>query len=336
MTGPVMHQETELVRHIDRRAEEAAPPAVRAGQSPVDLSVLLAPGLRLRSPIVTASGCFASGKEVSEFIDLRQLGAVTVKSMTLEPWQGKPTPRMVETPSGMLNAIGLQNKGVEYFLKYDLQALHSMRVPVIASIAGNTQKEFVRVADRLRGAPGIVAIEANISCPNLEDRDSMFSHDAKATATVIAAIRRSVEVPLFAKLSPNVTSLTEIAGAALEAGAQGLSLVNTVMGMAIDIETGQPRLGGVMGGLSGPAIRPIAVRAVWEVSHAFPDASIIGMGGVMNYRDALEMLMAGATAVGIGTANFVEPRSTIEITRGIERFMVERGIRSVSKLRSRG
>jgi dihydroorotate dehydrogenase (NAD+) catalytic subunit len=318
MTGPAMHQETELVRHIDRRAEEAAPPAVRAGQSPVDLSVLLAPGLRLRSPVVTASGCFASGKEVSEFIDLRQLGAVTVKSMTLEPWQGKPAPRMVETPSGMLNAIGLQNKGVEYFLKYDLQALHSMRVPVIASIAGNTQKEFVRVADRLRGAPGIVVIEANISCPNLE------------------AIRRSVEVPLFAKLSPNVTSLTEIAGAALEAGAQGLSLVNTMMGMAIDIETGQPRLGGVMGGLSGPAIRPIAVRAVWEVSHAFPDASIIGMGGVMNYRDALEMLMAGATAVGVGTANFVDPRSTIEITRGIERFMAERGIRSVSKLRSRG
>src|SRR5256714_4447898 len=314
-SGPAVRQESEMVRQIDRNAEPPSPGEGGVRRGPVDLSVALA-GVTLRNPIVSASGCFGSGREISEFYDLRQLGAVTVKSMTLEPWQGKPTPRMVETPSGMLNAIGLQNKGVEYFLQYDLRWLNSAKVPVIASIAGNTKDEFVRVADRLRGAPGVIAIEANISCPNLEDKDSMFSHDAKATATIVAAIRRSVEVPLFAKLSPNVTSLTEIAGAALEAGAQGLSLVNTVMGMAIDIETGQPRLGGVMGGLSGPAIRPIAVRAVWEVSHAFPDVPIIGMGGVMNAHDALEMLMAGATAVAVGTAHFVNPESAIEITAG--------------------
>lgn len=332
--GPAVRQDTDTVRQIDRNAEAPEPPGGHAPpRPPVDLSVVLA-GVRLRNPIVTASGCFGSGREVSEFIDLRQLGAVTVKSMTLEPWQGKPTPRMVETPSGMLNAIGLQNKGVEYFLQYDLKWLNSAKVPVIASIAGNTKQEFQRVADRIRGAPGIIAVEANISCPNLEDRDNMFSHDPRATSDVIGALHRILDVPLFAKLSPNVTSITEIAGAALDAGAHGLSLINTLLGMAIDIETGRPRLGGVMGGLSGPAIRPVAVRAVYEVHKAFPDAPIIGMGGVMNYRDALEMIMAGATAVAVGTANFVDPESTVEIVKGMERFMSERGIRSLSRLRA--
>ena len=331
-SGPAVRPETEMVRQIDRNAEPPSPAEGRVRRSPVDLSVTLA-GVTLRSPIVSASGCFGSGREISEFYDLRQLGAVTVKSMTLEPWQGKPTPRMVETPSGMLNAIGLQNKGVEYFLQYDLRWLNSAKVPVIASIAGNTKDEFVRVADRLRGAPGVIAIEANISCPNLEDKDSMFSHDAKATAGVITAIRRQLEVPLFVKLSPNVTSITEIAGAALDSGAQGLSLINTVVGMAIDIETGKPELGGVMGGLSGPAIRPIAVRAVYEVHQAFPDVPIIGMGGVMSAHDALEMLMAGATAVAVGTANFVNPESATEITAGMEKFMADRGIRNVAQLK---
>jgi dihydroorotate dehydrogenase (NAD+) catalytic subunit len=321
-----------MVRQIDRNAEAPNGAEGRPPRTPVDLSVALG-GVKLRSPIVSASGCFGSGREVSEFFDLRQIGAVTVKSMTLEPWQGKPTPRMVETPSGMLNAIGLQNKGVEYFLQYDLRWLNSVHVPVIASIAGNTKDEFVRVADRLRGAPGVIAVEANISCPNLEDRDNMFSHDPKATSTVIAAIRRVLDVPVFAKLSPNVTSITEIAGAAVDAGAQGLSLINTLVGMAIDIETGRPKLGGVMGGLSGPAIRPIAVRAVYEVHQAFPGVPIIGMGGVMNAHDAVEMLMAGATAVAIGTANFVNPESTIEIAKGLERFMSERGIRNLARLK---
>ena len=332
MSGPI-HPETEYVRPIGRDAEPPAPPGGRPPRSPVDLSIRLA-GIPLRSPIVSASGCFGSGKEISAFMDLRTLGAVTVKSMTLEPWQGKPTPRMVETPSGMLNAIGLQNKGVEYFLAHDLRALSAAKVPVIASIAGNTVQEFVRVADRLRGAPGVIAVEVNISCPNLEDRNSMFSHDPVATGAVISQVRRSLDVPMFAKLSPNVTSIVDIAGAAIDAGARGLSLINTPIGMAIDIETGKPKLGGIMGGLSGPAIRPIAVRAVYEVRQAFPDIPIIGMGGVMNYRDALEMLLAGATAVAIGTANFVDPKATLEITKGIERFMLERGIRSIARLRA--
>src|SRR6266571_33077 len=272
--------ETEMVRQIDRNAEPPQPVGPVAGRGPrrpVDMTVVLG-GVRLRSPIVTASGCFASGREMSEFYDLRQLGAVTVKSMTLEPWQGTPTPRMVETPSGMLNAIGLQNKGVEYFLQYDLRWLNSAKVPAIA------------------------------------------------------AIRRQLEVQLFVKLSPNVASITEIAGAALDSGAQGLSLINTVVGMASDIETGKPELGGLMGGLSGPAIRPIAVRAVYEVHRAFPDVPIIGMGGVMNAHDALEMLMAGATTVAVGTANFVNPETAVEITAGMEKFMADRGIRNVAQL----
>lgn len=328
--GPII-QETDMVRQIER---EPSVVSARGARSQVDLSTVLG-GFRLRSPIVSASGCFASGKEVSQFMDLRELGAITVKSMTLEPWQGKPPPRMVETPSGMLNAIGLQNKGVEYFLKYDLPWLNSHKIPVIASIAGNTTKEFVRVADRLHGAPGVIAVEANISCPNLEDRDNMFSHDARATSDVIGQVRRVLDVPVFAKLSPNVTSICEIAGAALDAGAVGLSLINTLVGMAIDIETGRPRLGGVMGGLSGPAIRPVAVRAVYEVHKAYPEAPIIGMGGVMNAHDAIEMMMAGATVVAVGTANFVDPKVTLDIIRGIETFMLERRIRSVSQLRAR-
>lgn len=333
MSGPVVPQ-TDLVRQIDRRAEAQAPPGGR-GAPGVNMAVVLG-GVTLRSPIVAASGCFGSGKEIAQFMDLRQLGAVTVKSITLEPWQGKPVPRMVETPSGMLNAIGIQNKGVEYFLAHDLKALNSAKVPVIASIAGNTQQEFVLVAERLRGAPGVIAIEANISCPNLEDRESMFSHDPVATASVIGGVRRVVDIPVFAKLSPNVTSIVDIAGAALDAGAKGISLINTLLGMAIDIETGRPRLGGVMGGLSGPAIRPVAVRAIYEVHQAFPDVPIIGMGGVMNANDAIELLMAGATVVAVGTANFVSPTATLEITRGMERFMAERGIRSIARLRARG
>lgn len=297
-----------------------------------DISVDLA-GVRLRSPVVTASGCFASGREVSEFIDLRKIGAVVVKSMTIEPWPGKPTPRMAETPSGMLNAIGLQNKGVQHFLAEDLPWLNKMKVPVIASIAGNTVQEFIQVAEWLRRAPGVIAIEINISCPNLADRNNMFAHDPSATASVVGAVRRVSGVPVFAKLSPNVTSITEIAGAALDAGADGLSLINTLLGMAIDIDKAQPKLAGVMGGLSGPAIRPVAVRAVFEVHRAFPDVPIIGMGGIMDHRDAIEFIMAGATAVAIGTANFIDPGVTVAISEGIGRFLETKGVRNLAALR---
>lgn len=334
MSGPVVPQ-TDLVRQIERRPADGQAAGGR-GAPGINMAVVLAPGVTLRSPIVAASGCFGSGKEIAQFMDLRQLGAITVKSITLEPWQGNATPRMVETPSGMLNSIGIQNKGIDYFLAHDLKALNAAKVPVIASIAGNTVAEFQRIADRLRGAPGVIAVEVNISCPNLEDRESMFSHDPVVTGTVIASVRRCLDVPIFAKLSPNVTSIVEIAGAALDGGATGLSLINTLLGMAIDIETGRPKLGGIMGGLSGPAIRPVAVRAVYEVRQAFPNAPIIGMGGVMCAEDAIEMIMAGATAVAVGTANFVSPTATLEITRGMERFMAERGIRSLARLRARG
>lgn len=297
-----------------------------------DISIELA-GVTLKSPVVTASGCFASGKEVSEFVDLRQIGAVVVKSMTIEPWSGKPAPRMAETPSGMLNAIGLQNKGVNHFLAVDLPWLRDLGVPVIASIAGNTVQEFIQVSDRLRRAPGIVAVEVNISCPNLEDRNNMFAHDPRATASVIGAVRRSSEVPVFAKLSPNVTSITEIAEAAVDAGADGLSLINTVLGMAIDIESARPKLAGVMGGLSGPAIRPIAIRAVFEVHRALPHVPIIGMGGIMDHNDAIEFIMAGATAVAVGTANFINPASVVEVGKGIEQFLTSRGLRTIGSLK---
>lgn len=300
----------------------------------VDLSVDLA-GIRLRSPVVTASGCFASGREVSEFIDLKKLGAVVVKSMTLEPWPGKRTPRMAETPSGMLNAIGLQNHGVEHFIQVDLPWLNRMGVPIIASIAGNTVQEYIYVAEALAGAPGVVALEVNISCPNLEDRNNMFAHNPEATSMVMGAVRRGTEVPLFAKLSPNVTNIVEIAGAALDAGAQGLSLINTVMGMAIDIHTGRPKLAGVIGGLSGPAIRPIALRCVFDVHRAFPHVPIIGMGGIMNHEDALEFVLGGATAVAIGTANFIDPRATIKTTEGIEAYMAEKGVSNLASIRGR-
>jgi dihydroorotate dehydrogenase (NAD+) catalytic subunit len=300
----------------------------------VDMAVDLE-GVFLRNPVVTASGCFASGKEVSEFIDLTQIGAVTVKSMTLVPWTGKPTPRMAETPSGMLNAIGLQNKGVDHFLNNDLPWLDERGVPVIASIAGNTVLEFMRVAERLRNAPGIVAIEVNISCPNLEDRNNMFAHDPKATNTVMAAVRRASSVPVFAKLSPNVTSIVEIAGAALDGGAHGISLINTVLGMTIDHESARPQLGGVFGGLSGPAIRPLAVRCVFEVRQAFPHVPIIGMGGIMDHLDAVEFILAGASAVAVGTANFVNPNATVDVARGLEEFMSQRGIPSIAALQGK-
>jgi dihydroorotate dehydrogenase (NAD+) catalytic subunit len=240
---------------------------------------------------------------------------------------------MVETSSGMLNAIGLQNKGVDHFLAVDLPWLNRERVPVIASIAGNTVQEFMLVSDRLRGAPGVVGIEVNISCPNLEDRNNMFAHDPKAAAQVISAVRRGADVGIFAKLSPNVTHITQIAEAVLDAGATGLSLINTLVGMSIDIDTGKPRLSGTYGGLSGPAIKPVALKAVHECHEAFAEVPIIGMGGIMDERDAIEFVYAGATAVAIGTANFIDPRSTERIADGMKRFMVSKGITSLSQIR---
>jgi dihydroorotate dehydrogenase (NAD+) catalytic subunit len=288
----------------------------------------------LRNPVLVASGTFGAGREGARFIDLAEVGGIVVKSMTLVPWRGKPTPRMCETPSGMLNAIGIQNRGVDHFIAEDLPWLLKKRATVFASIAGNTVEEFVRVADKLRtGGRGLVGVEVNISCPNLEDRSNMFAHSTKATSAVVAGVKAALpRLPVFPKLSPNVTSLEAIAAAALEAGADGLSLINTVFGMAIDVATRRPKLAGTIGGLSGPAIRPLAVKAVHEVHRSFPEAAIIGQGGVASAEDALELILAGASAVAVGTANFVNPRQSLEVVRGIEEHLEREGVTGVSEL----
>jgi dihydroorotate dehydrogenase (NAD+) catalytic subunit len=290
--------------------------------------------IELKNPVLVASGTFGAGREGSKFVDLVRMGGIIVKSTTLVPWRGKPTPRMCETPSGMLNAIGIQNKGVDHFLTEDLPWLLKQKATVFASIAGNTVDEFVKVADKLRtGARGIAGVEVNISCPNLEDKSNMFSHSAAATAEVVAGVKKALpRVAVFPKLSPNVTSIQEIAAAALEAGADGLSLINTVFGMAIDVETRRPKLAGTVGGLSGPAIRPIAVRAVYDVHRAFPDVPLIGQGGVSSASDALELMLAGASAVAVGTANFVDPRSSLDVAAGILEYMERHGVEDVAEL----
>ena len=290
--------------------------------------------LELSNPVLVASGTFGSGREASAFLDLSEIGGIIVKSMTLTPWKGKPTPRMCETPSGMLNAIGIQNKGVDHFITEDLPWLLKRKATVIASIAGNTVDEFVRVADKLRtGGRGLAAVEINISCPNLEDRSNMFAHSTESTAAVVGSVKNALKrVPVFPKLSPNVTSLTAIAEAALEAGADGLSLVNTVFGMQIDVETRRPKLAGTIGGLSGPAIHPIAVRAIHEIHRAFPHVPLIGQGGIQTADDALQMILAGASAVAVGTMNFVDPRSSINVAAGIAEYLARHGVANVSEL----
>jgi dihydroorotate dehydrogenase (NAD+) catalytic subunit len=291
-------------------------------------------GIPLKNPVLVASGTFGAGREASAFVDVAHLGGVIVKSVTITPWKGKPTPRMCETPSGMLNAIGIQNKGVDHFIVEDLPWLVKRKATVFGSIAGNTVEEFVRIADKLRtGARDMAAVEVNISCPNLEDRNNMFAHSPQATADVISGVKGALKrVPVFAKLSPNYTPLTDIAAAALDAGADGLSLVNTVMGMAIDVERRRPKLAGTYGGLSGPAIRPVAVRAVHEVHSAFPHVPLIGQGGIVTAEDALELILAGASAVAVGTANFVEPRAALSVAKGINDYCVRHDVPSVSEL----
>jgi dihydroorotate dehydrogenase (NAD+) catalytic subunit len=291
-------------------------------------------GVELATPVLAASGTYGAGREAVAFLDLSQLGGIIVKSMTAVPWRGKPTPRMCETPSGMLNAIGIQNKGVDHFLAEDLPWLRKQDTTVVASIAGNTVDEFVKVADKLRtGGRGVAAVELNISCPNLEDRNNMFSHSPAAAAAVVGAVKAALpRLPVWPKLSPNVTSITAIAESVLEAGADGVSLINTVFGMAIDTESRTSRLAGAVGGLSGPAIRPLAVRAVHEVHRAFPHAAILGQGGIARAEDALELILAGASAVAVGTANFINPRAPLDVAEGISAYMERHGVAGVSEL----
>jgi dihydroorotate dehydrogenase (NAD+) catalytic subunit len=304
------------------------------GMSRPDLSVTLA-GVRLRSPVLTASGCFGSGQEMARFVELDKLGAVVCKTVTLKPRLGITPPRGAETPAGMLNAIGLQNPGVDAFRERDLTWLAERGTPAVASIGGLSTDEYVACAERLEGAPGLVAIELNLSCPNLEDRGFMFALSAERTAEVVGAVKRATGFPLLAKLSPDVTDLVEISRAAADAGADGLSLINTTLGMAIDVRTFRAKLSTGTGGLSGPAIRPIAVRCVWQVHAAMPHVPIVGMGGVETAEDAVELILAGATGVAVGTANFYNPRATSDVADGLERFLADRGIPNLDAIRGR-
>jgi dihydroorotate dehydrogenase (NAD+) catalytic subunit len=291
--------------------------------------------VRLPNPVVAASGTFGSGQEMSTVMDLRRIGGIVTKSVTVRPVRGLPPPRMAETASGMLNAIGLQNPGIDEFVRKDGPFLAKVGVPVFVSIAGKTVEEFAEVAARLRQIPQIVAIEANISCPNVERRNMVFACDPDAAGQVINRITQVTALPVFAKLTPDVTDIVTVARECVRAGATGLSLINTLLGMAIDVDTFRPSLGAVTGGLSGPAIRPVAIRAVFQVSRALPEVPVIGMGGIRTARDAIEFLLAGAWAVAVGTANFFNPHATLEIAAGIADFLAARGLRSPSDLRGR-
>jgi dihydroorotate dehydrogenase (NAD+) catalytic subunit len=283
-------------------------------------------GVPFPTPVLAASGCFNSGRELAGLIDLHALGGVVTKSVTLLPTKGLPVPRMAETAAGMLNAIGLQNPGVEEFVAKEGPWIAALGVPVIVSVAGRSVEEFSQVVLRVKDLPGVMAIEANISCPNVERRNQVFACHPEQAAEVIGAVSRLSRVPVFAKLTADTTSVVEVADACLRAGARGLSLINTLLGMAIDIETYRPKLGAVTGGLSGPAIKPVAVRCVYQVAQAFPGVPIIGIGGIATAADAVEFLLAGAWAVEVGTANFVDPNAMIEITDGIRDFLIRRGL----------
>jgi dihydroorotate dehydrogenase (NAD+) catalytic subunit len=286
-------------------------------------------GLQLRNPVMTASGTFGYAREFEQLVDLNRLGGIIVKGLSLEPTKGNPPPRIVETPSGMLNAIGLENVGIEAFLREKLPFLQGLAPPVIVNIYGRLEEEYVQLAARIDEVESIAGIEVNVSCPNVKAGGMVFGVDAAAAFSVVRAVRNQTTKPLIVKLSPNVTDITEIALAVEEAGADCISLINTITAMLVDIDTRRPRLANITGGLSGPAIKPVALRMVWQVAQA-SKVPIIGIGGVMHAADALEFMIAGASAVQVGTANFVNPRATIDIIDGIEKFLSERNIPKIS------
>jgi dihydroorotate dehydrogenase (NAD+) catalytic subunit len=320
-----------------RRISAAELLAVDEGAIPedeVDLSVELG-GVHLDNPITTASGCFASGAEMDRFYDVTELGAIVVKSITREPRGGLPTPRMSETPSGMLNAIGLQNPGVAYWTANDLPWLRDRGASVIASIAGRTVDDYRHVARALREADPagtIVALEVNLSCPNVEDRGLVFACSPTDSSEVITAVAEEAVVPVFGKLTSDVTDIIAVARAVVNAGAQGLTLINTLLGMAIDPETGKPELYNTYGGLSGPAIRPVAIRNVHQVHQALPEVPILGCGGARNVTDVVQFLRAGASAVSVGTSTFVDPFVGQRLIAELRTWLARRAIGSVREL----
>ena len=291
-------------------------------------------GIKLKNPVMTASGTFGYGEEYAPFVDLNRLGAIILKGITLKPKAGNPPRRVIETPSGMLNSIGLQNVGVEVLIKEKLPYLKKFNTPVIINISGDTMEEYVKLAGILgevSAEMGVSGLEINISCPNVKKGGMAWGTDAKETYKIVSSIRKATTLPLIVKLTPNVTDIKIIAQAAEEAGADALSLINTLVGMVVDIDSRRPKLANVSGGLSGPAVKPVALWLVWQVFQMV-SIPVIGIGGIIKVEDALEFIIAGARAIEIGTANFVNPRVTVEIIKGIEKYLIENSIEDVEKL----
>ena len=297
----------------------------------VDLRVEIGRGLRLKNPVMTASGTFGYGEEFADLFDLRTLGAIVVKGISLRPRGGNPSPRVVETPSGMLNAIGLQNIGIERFLSEKLPRVRRLGPPIVVNVLGFSTGEYCDLVSALDGEEGVSAIELNVSCPNVSHGGVAFGTDPAVLEGLVGAVRARTELPLIVKLSPNVSDIREIAKAAARAGADCLSLINTITAMTIDVDTMRPVLANVTGGLSGPAIRPIAVRMVWEASRSV-DIPVIGIGGIMDARDALEFILAGASAIQVGTANLVNPNAATQIVDGMMEYCRAKGSTRIREL----
>lgn len=295
-----------------------------------DMSVDIA-GIAMRNPVMTASGTFGYGEEFAEYMNLEAIGALITKGLSLKPKAGNNTPRIVETPGGMLNAIGLQNVGIDAFIAKKLPFLKTVHTPVIVNLYGNCLEEYGELAARVDGLAGVAGVEVNISCPNVKQGGIVFGTDPAAARQVVALVRQATSKPLIVKLSPNVTDIVAMAQACVDAGAEALSLINTLTGMAIDLQSRRPVLANITGGLSGPAIKPVALRMVWQVARAVK-VPVIGIGGIMNAIDALEFILAGATAVQIGTANFLTPAASQEIAAGMEEWLRENRIGSIREL----
>jgi len=285
----------------------------------------------MKNPVMTASGTFGCGEEYADYVDLNRLGGIVVKGLSLKPRLGNPPPRIMETAAGMLNAVGLQNVGVDAFIEEKLSFLRNYNVAVIANIYGESYTEYAQVAGKLSAAPGVHALEVNVSCPNVKKGGLSFGADPKAAAEVTRCVKAETHLPVIVKLTPNVTDITVIARAVEEAGADAVSLINTLTGMSIDLKNRTPHLKNITGGLSGPAIKPVALRMVWQVAQKV-SIPVIGMGGIMTAEDALEFMVAGAKAVQIGTANFINPRATMEIIDGMRRYLQENKIKSIKDI----
>lgn len=287
--------------------------------------------IKLKNPVMVASGTFGYAEEFKDIIDLKDIGAIITKSITLKPRQGNKPPRLWETTAGLLNSIGLQNEGIEDFIKNKLPFLKNIGVPIITSIAGETVNEYAQLAKKLN-TPGVSGFEVNISCPNIKlSATELFSQEAKAAASVVRAVKKNTKKTIIIKLSPEVADICEIARAVEKAGSDAISVINTIKGMAVDIETQKPRLGNITGGLSGPAIKPIALRIVWETANAVK-IPVIGIGGIMTPSDAIEFLLCGACAIQVGTANFINPKAPIAIAEGIKEYLKERNLSNIKDI----